>query len=163
MSRREVSLLFLSSLVDCECLTYRGFSPYANFITSNFITTISHKAILRIYALCLGLFYFISAMFQLFLPFLSNAIFFQHQKWHQARILCTPKITSYNEKKMKIHRILQFLMTFTKCMQGLNFFTMVVIGFEPKIWFCKMCQSVLLLRLQLWSLGPDHMELTYAH
>ena len=40
MSRREVSLLFLSSLVDCECLTYRGFSPYANFITSNFITAV---------------------------------------------------------------------------------------------------------------------------
>ena len=53
---------------------YRGFWPYANFITKVF----QKKKIalnMRIYALCFGLFYFISAIFWLFLPNLANANF----------------------------------------------------------------------------------------
>ena len=58
---------------------YRGFSPYANFITANFIPAIFQKSpiicYIRIYVLCFGLFYFISAIFWLFLPNLANANF----------------------------------------------------------------------------------------
>ena len=43
------------------CLVYRGFSPYANFITANFIMRFFKK--FHKFAVVLMLFYFISAIF----------------------------------------------------------------------------------------------------
>ena len=48
--------------------------------------------------------------------------------------------TIFDVKKLTLKvKFLQFLMMFT---QDSIFFTIVVIDFEPKGWFCRMCESV---------------------
>ena len=47
--------------------------------------------------------------------------------------------TIFDVKKLTLKvKFLQFLMMFTQD----SFFTIVVIDFEPKGWFCRMCESV---------------------
>ena len=53
--------------------------------------------------------------------------------------------TIFDVKKLTLkEKNLQFLMMFT---QDSIFYTIVVIDFKPKGWFCRMCESVVILQI----------------